>query len=216
MKSRIITKTSAVLMAVSIALTFSACGNSSSGSKKSSSQASSSEKKKPQTTTAIVTEEPTEAETEAPKEITGTQQTWGIFTVLVPDDWTLRGGNFIDEEDPDICKVMESDFYYFEFKNEKEDTQKSQYEYNKKTYTNEQFDLPSTVLNGIEWNGFQYGNDFGGGFELYGQSGGRFLRVSCAGFSFDSQEAQKILSSLTVSPAEEEEETGPSEEVSPE
>ncbi|NLT10390.1 MAG: hypothetical protein GXY08_12980, partial [Ruminococcus sp.] len=145
-------------------------------------------------------------------DLTGTEQTWGVFTLMVPDGWTLKGGDFLDENDPELCSVKKSDFSYFDIKSEKEDVQQKQYEYNKNTYTNEQKDIPATTLGDIEWNGFQYGNDFGGGFELYGQSNGRFLRVSCAGFSFDSPEAQAILGSLKVSPAEADE-SAPAEDA---
>ncbi|HRR75552.1 MAG: hypothetical protein IJK31_08135 [Ruminococcus sp.] len=206
MKNPIIAKSAAILIAASMSLALASCGDSDSSSK--------SEKKG--SSAVIETEAPTEAEelieTETVAELTGTDQTWGIFSVMVPDGWTLKGGDFFDENDPEMCSVKKSDFSYFDIKSEKENVQMQKYENNKNTYTNEQKDIPATTLGDIEWNGFQYGNDFGGGFELYGQSGGRFLRVSCAGFSFDSPEAQAILGSLKVSPAEADE-SAPAEDA---
>lgn len=207
MKNPIISKTAAILMTASMTLSLASCGDSDSSSKSKSSTSSS-----------VSTEndiETTSEETESNKEITGSEQTWGVFTVMVPDGWTLKGGNFLDENEPNICSVRKTDFNFFDIKNEKEEVQKQQYEYNKKTYTNEQKDLPATTLGGIEWNGFQYGNDFGGGFELYGQSNGKFLRVSCAGFSFDSPETKAILGSLKVSDEAQEKDVT-TEEAAPE
>lgn len=198
MKISVIAKTAAILLAASTTLALASCGDSSSSSKSDNSSsskaaASSSESAEPET------EEITEEQTEESAELTGAEQTWGIYTVMVPDGWTLKGGDYFDENDPDVCAVKKSDFSYFEFKSETESTQKQQYEYNKSNYTNEQTDIPATMVGDIEWTGFQYGNDFGGGFELYAQAEGKFLRVSCAGFKFDSPEAEFVLSSLKVS-----------------
>lgn len=205
MKNPIISKTAAILMTASMTLSLASCGDSDSSSKSKSSTSSSVSTENDIETTPEETEEYTEEETDSNKEITGSEQTWGVFTVMVPDGWTLKGGDFLDENEPNKCSVRKTDFNFFDIKNEKEEVQKQQYEYNKKTYTNEQKDLPATTLGGIEWNGFQYGNDFGGGFELYGQSNGKFLRVSCAGFSFDSPETKAILGSLKVSDEAQEE-----------
>ncbi|MBQ9894893.1 MAG: hypothetical protein IJM38_05835 [Ruminococcus sp.] len=220
MKNSLIVKTAVTLMTASMALALVSCGDSDSSSKSSSSKTSSVSSETDIDAATDEIEEYTEAETENNAEITGSEQTWGVFTVMVPDGWTLKGGDVFDENDPNYCSVKKSDFSYFDIKSEKEEVQKQKYEYNKNTYTNEQKDLPATTLGNIEWNGFQYGNDFGGGFELYGQSNGKFLRVSCAGFSFDSPETKAILGSLKVSDEAPEEdvttEEAAAEEISPE
>lgn len=184
MKNMIV-KTAAVLMTANMAFALTGCGSSSSS--------------KADTSPAEVSDPVSEAPTENAAEITGAEQTWGIYTVMVPDGWKLRKGDVLDENAPEFCSVKKSDFKYFDFMCEEENVQKQHYEYNKKTYTNEQKDIPATTIGSIEWTGFQYGNDFGGGFELYGKSGGKFLRVSCAGFSFDSPETQAVLGSLKIS-----------------
>lgn len=131
-------------------------------------------------------------------ELTGTEKTWGIYTVKVPDGWTLRTGDALNDQDENYCSVKKSDFSYFNLKNESEEVQKKQYEYNKNTYTLNQKDIPTTKLGEIEWTGFEYGNDFSKGFELFAKSGDKFLRVSCAGFAFDSAEAKFVLESLKI------------------
>ena len=190
MKRSILARSASVILAASLCMGITGCGSSSS------SAADSAE------STAPAATEPAVEESEAPaenKEITGTTETWGVYTVLVPEGWTLRKGDVLDEESPDYCSVKKSDFSYFDFKNEKEETQKNQYEYNHKTYTLNQKDLPASTIAGIEWNGFEYGDDFVPGFELYAQTNGKFIRVSCAGFKFDSPEAKAILESLKIS-----------------
>ena len=72
------------------------------------------------------------------------------------------------------------------------------YNYNKSTYTNEQEDV-SGKYGDIEWTGFQYSDGWGGyGFELIATVNEKPVRVSSAGFKFDSEEAKTILNSLSV------------------
>ena len=75
---------------------------------------------------------------------------------------------------------------------------KQKYDYNKKTYTQDQKDLPATKVGDIEWNGFEYGGDFNKGFELYATVNGKNIRVSSCGFKFDSPEAKAILGSIKL------------------
>ena len=126
----------------------------------------------------------------------GGEQVWGDWTVNVPGEFTLKGGDFIDENDKRYFSVKKSDFKYFDFNADGEENIKKHYEYNKKTYTNEQQDVKGTYGSN-EWVGFQYSDGFGGfGFEAYATVGGELIRVSAAGFKFDSNEAKDVLGSL--------------------
>ena len=194
MRRSIFARAASVILAASLCAGFAGCGGS-----ESSSGAGSTESPAESTPPAAEESAPGESAAEESSEITGTAQTWGVFTVLVPEGWTLRKGDVFDENSPDYCSVKKSDFSYFDFKNEKEETQKQQYEYNHKTYTQDQKDLPASTIAGIEWNGFEYGSSFVPGFELYAKAGDKFIRVSCAGFRFDSPEARAILESLKIS-----------------
>ncbi len=199
MKKNLIAKTAALLLAASLTFALASCGSSDSSSSGKSEDNSPSASGSPASADSP-------AETSSPEnaDIKGETKTWGIYTVLVPEGWTLRTGDVFDDNDESVCSVKKSDFSYFELKCETEDTQKKKYEYNKKTYTLEQKDLPASTIAGIEWNGFEYGNELSKGFELYGTSNGRFLRISSVGFSFDSAEAKAILESFKVTAAEEE------------
>ena len=130
--------------------------------------------------------------------IKGETKTWGAYTVLVPEGWYLKGGDVFDEKDENVCSVRKSDFVYFDFKSETEEVMKKQYEYNHNTYTLNQKDLEQTEIAGISWNGFDYGSEINPGFELYATYKDKYLRVSCVGFTFNSRQAQEILSSLKI------------------
>ena len=147
---------------------------------------------------AFPSEESASEESQVEEITISSTETWGDMTVGVPDGWTFRKGDVLDEEDTRYCSVKKSDFSFFDFKMESEELMKQQYDYNKKTYTNEQQDV-SGKYGDIDWTGFQYGDGFGGyGFEIYSTVNGKPIRVSCAGFAFDSNEAETVLSSLSI------------------
>ena len=174
MKKSILTRSISIILAPSLMLGMTACGDSSNTD--SSSEVSSS----------------------GSEGIKGETKTWGSYTVLVPEGWYLKGGDVFDEKDENICSVRKSDFVYFDFKSETEEVMKKQYEYNHNTYTLNQKDLEQTEIAGISWNGFDYGSEINPGFELYAAYKGKYLRVSCVGFTFNSRQAQEILSSLKI------------------
>ncbi len=178
-----------LLLALSVCMCLTACGDDDDDD--------NSSKKKPAKTE--VTEEPTEEPTEEAKGLTiASTETWGDFTVGVPENWTFRKGDALDEEDTRYCSVKKSDFVFFDFKRESEELAKQHYDYNKNTYTNEQVDVSGTY-GGIDWTGFQYSDGWGGyGFELYAVVNEKPVRVSSCGYKFDSEEAKTILNSLSV------------------
>ncbi|MBQ6430735.1 MAG: hypothetical protein IJJ99_02505 [Oscillospiraceae bacterium] len=127
---------------------------------------------------------------------------WGDWTVDVPADFTLEGGDFLDETDPRYFSVKKSFFVYFDFTADGEELIMNHYNYNKATYTNEQTDVKG-VFGGKEWVGFQYSDGYGGyGFEAYTTVDGEMIRVSCAGYRFDDAIVKTVLGSLTYTPPE--------------
>lgn len=128
-----------------------------------------------------------------------TEQKWGDFTISVPEGWEFRKGDALDDNYTGACSVKKSTFSYFDLKSEKtEENMMNQYNYNKQTYTNEQSDV-SGKIGDIDWTGFQYSDGFGGyGFELYAKTGGKFIRVSSAGFKFDDPTTTAVLGTLKV------------------
>ena len=122
----------------------------------------------------------------------------GDWTVAVPEGFELQIGDFFDENDTRYFSVKKSSFSTFDFSADGEESIMRNYEYNKNTYTNEQADVEATY-GANHWTGFQYSDGWGGyGFEAYTTLGGKTVRVSGIGFTFDSPEAQAILGSLTA------------------
>ena len=112
----------------------------------------------------------------------------------------MKKGDTFDENDENYFSLKVSDFKYIDFKSENADTIKKQYEYNKKTYTNEQTDVSATYGD-YTWTGFQYSDGFGGyGFEAYvSNPNGINFRVSSAGYKFDDNTIKDIFSSINIS-----------------
>ena len=126
------------------------------------------------------------------------EETWGDLTVSVPSGYEFKKGDAFDENDTRYCTVKKSDLHYIDFKMEDDDVCKQQYEYNKKTYTNEQKDVSATYAD-IAWTGFEYSDGFGGkGFEAYAKVGDKNIRISGVSVGFDSEEAKAILGTVKV------------------
>lgn len=132
--------------------------------------------------------------TEASASVTiASTETWGDYTVGIPEGWTFRKGYALNEDDTTCCSVKKSDFSKFDFNMESEDMYMKKYDQNKATYTQDQKDV-SGKYGDIDWTGFEYSN----GFELYGKANGKPVRVSCSGFKFDSPETKAVLESLKI------------------
>lgn len=131
--------------------------------------------------------------------VTGSTDGFGDFaSILVPEEFRFERDSW-NEENPHYVSVKRSDFAYFDFRNftDEEELMK-EYEYVKKTYTNEQQDV-SANYGGIDWTGFQYGDGYGGyGFEAYAIIGNNYLKVASGGFAFDNEIAQAILGSVVM------------------
>ena len=127
-----------------------------------------------------------------------TVKEWGAFTVSVPTGFEFQGGDVLDEEDKECFSVKESSFKYFDFNRQDKENGMAHYKNNKETYTNGQTDVSGTIGD-FSWTGFQYEDGFGGyGFELYTEVGDKVVRVSSAGYTFDSAVTEGILGSLHV------------------
>ena len=196
------------VLAGCLCVSFCACG----GSAKQEPSAAA-ETAQPAETEAVTTTEAPELEQSAPSVMT-----WGDWTVDVPAGYKLKGGDFLDENDARYFSVRRSEFSFFDFKADGEERIMNNYKYNKDTYTNEQKDVKGT-FGANEWTGFQYSDGYGGyGFEAYATVDGEMIRVSSAGYAFDDEMVNTVLSSLKHTPAQAAapEETAPAEQSAPE
>ena len=129
----------------------------------------------------------------------GSTDGFGDFaSILVPENFEFKRDSW-NEENPHFVTVKRSDFAYFDFRSfTTEEELMKEYEYCKKTYTNEQQEV-SANYGGIDWAGFQYGDGMGGyGLEVYAIMGSYYVKVSSAGFAFDHETAQAILGSVVM------------------
>ncbi len=189
----------AVVLALSMCACLAACGDKKDekGSGNTSAALEDGTEKNTEGSEADPEKE-TEAPTESAGLTIGSTETWGDYTVGIPEGWEFRKGDAFDENDTRYCQVKKDSFTFFDFKMESEETCKSKYEYNKNTYTNEQVDVSGTY-GSIDWTGFQYSDGYGGyGVELYSTVNGKPVRVSISGYAFDSQEVKAVLETLVI------------------
>ena len=180
----------ALLLTAVMSLSVTACGGDpSSDSKAESSSSESSED--------TFDYEYSSSEIDAS---VGQTMTWGSYSFFVPDGMTLKDGDTFDENDPRYFSIQKSSLSSYDFKTEdSEENMMNTYNYNKKTYTNGQFDVEDTY-GGIKWTGFQYDGFGTPGFEAYTTIDGVYLRVSCTCHAFDSDIAKAILGSIKIVP----------------
>lgn len=125
----------------------------------------------------------------------------GDWTVEVPAGYELKIGDFMDETDTRYFSVRKSNFSYFDFSADGEESIRRHYYYNRETYINEQKDVKGR-FGGNEWVGFQYSDGYGGyGVEAYAFVGGEMIRVASAGYDFDSDVLKAVLGSLQYDPS---------------
>lgn len=135
----------------------------------------------------------------ANNDVAGTLQGYGDFAaLLIPEKFELVPDTLV-EGNPHFVSVKKSDFTYFDFRNYTDEAEMTRdYESVKKTYTYEQTPVSAT-WQGIAWEGFQYGDGFGGyAFEVYTVLGTNYLRVSSAGLAFDHETVKAVLGSVTM------------------
>ncbi len=173
-------KISAVVMALLLCCAiFASCGDSS-GSGSSSGGSSSA------------------ADTAA-----GKTETWGNITVLVPDGMTLKGGNVLDEKNPDVVNISKEDNamnYFLITINDSEDGAKMGIDSTKEANEGSK-DLSFDA--GVKWTGVSYEYSGSPAFQVYGEYDGRFAVVQSFGFGADEDVTKSVLSSLKVKAAAE-------------
>lgn len=135
----------------------------------------------------------------AGSDVNGVLQGYGDFAaLLIPEKFELVPDTLV-EGNLHFVSVKKSDFTCFDFRNYTDEAEMARdYESVKKTYTYEQTPVSAT-WQGIVWEGFQYGDGFGGyAFEVYTVIGTNYLRVSSVGLAFDHETVKAVLGSVTM------------------
>ena len=134
--------------------------------------------------------------------VAGETQTWGNITVLVPDGMTLKGGNILDEKDPDVVNISKKDNatnYYLITINDSLDGAKSGLDSTKDANKGSK---ETTFKAGKEWTAVTYEYSGAPAFQAYADFDGRYAVVQCFGFAADDETTTAVLSSLKVKAAE--------------
>ena len=126
----------------------------------------------------------------------GETQTWGNITVLVPDGMELKGGNILDENDPDVVNIHEKDnelHYFLITLGDSEDDAASSIEATKEY--NEGAEDYTIDIGGVKWTGVKY-DYMGPVFQAYGTVNGQIVMVQCYGFESDGATTTAVLQSI--------------------
>lgn len=135
------------------------------------------------------------------KEVKGETQTWGRYTILVPEKMELVGGNILDPEDPTIVTVKDSDssLHYVMCTIYSEESCKNSVEGTKTGNNGEDVTMD---INGVTWTGVKYTWSGSDGFSMYAQVDGEWVLASGFFHAYDSEITKAILGSIKVSAAE--------------
>ena len=136
-------------------------------------------------------------------EIKGETETWGRYTVFVPEGYALKGGDAFDENNEKSFNLNgdEGFFNYFMFNLYNEDSAKMSVETTKES--NEGAEDVEIEFGGVKWIGVAYESMDIPCFSMYADFGNdEFVLVSGASNAYDSDLVNAVLSSIVVAPAE--------------
>ena len=128
---------------------------------------------------------------------------WGYYKVLVPQGYTLKGGNLLDENDKGKFNLNNDDsaLTYYMFGLYDEEGAKDSLDMTKEI--NEGSKDVTATYNGVEWKGVAYESIGYQCFELSADFGdGHFVVVNAVGNAYDADITNAVLSSLVVNVTE--------------
>ena len=130
--------------------------------------------------------------------VAGKTETWGNITVLVPEGMTLKGGNALDEKNPDVVNISKDDNamnYFLITINDDEDSAKMGIDSTKEVNEGSK---DVSLEAGVKWTGVSYEFSGSPAFQVYGEFDGRFAVVQSFGFGADEDVTKSVLESLKV------------------
>ena len=184
-------KITALLMALTLIIAvFAACGDSESSSEAGGSAAD--------VQSGAAGGSAADVQSGAAGDAKGETQTWGNITVLVPEGMNLKGGNILDENNPDIVNVKKDDNelnYFLITIVDSEDDAKSSLEL---TRSANEGAKDVTIDAGAAWKGVTYQSLNMDVFQVYGTVDGKVVTVQAFGFAADDSTTKDVLSSIKV------------------
>ena len=131
--------------------------------------------------------------------VKGKTETWGNITVLVPEGMTLKGGNILDKENPDVVNIAKDDNamnYFLITVNDDEEGAKSGID---STREMNEGAKDTTFSAGTEWKGVSYDYSGVAVLHVYGEVDGKIVVVQSYGFKSDEDITKSVLGSLKIS-----------------
>ena len=135
--------------------------------------------------------------------VKGTTEEHGYYKVLVPEGYTLKGGNILDETDKSKFNLNNNDsaLTYFMFSLYDEENAKDSIDMTRDMNDGAK-DVTGTY-NGVAWTGVAYESIGYQCFSMYADFGdGNFVIVSGSGNAYDGDVTGAVLSSLVVNVTE--------------
>lgn len=135
----------------------------------------------------------------AAADVKGAEQTWGNITLLVPEGMELKGGNILDENDPDVLNIHEKDneFHYFMVTIYDEESCKNSISGTKDM--NDEVKDVNLDVGGIKWTGVTYDVYGTPGLQVYAPINGKYALVSAYSYELDDDVTQAVLGSIKLS-----------------
>ncbi|MBR2109265.1 MAG: hypothetical protein IJ932_04880 [Ruminococcus sp.] len=137
----------------------------------------------------------------ADNSVAGETKTWGNITVLVPDGMNFKGGNVLDEKDPDVVNLSKKDNatnYILITINDDEEGAKSGLDSTKDANKGSK---ETTFEAGKKWTAVTYEYSGSPAFQAYAEFDGRYAVIQSFGFATDDETTTAVLSSLKVKAA---------------
>ena len=138
-------------------------------------------------------------------EVSGEKQTWGEFTVFVPSEMTLKGGDMFSADATDAFTVSMSDNESKQLRVsiEDEETCTSSIDTTKEMNESSNPEDVEFTAGNVTWKGVAYVYDGTSPcFQVYGEIDGRFVLVGSSYIAYDSELVNAVLASIELAPAE--------------
>lgn len=137
--------------------------------------------------------------------VKGETKTWGYFSVLVPEGYSLKGGDILDENDVSKCSVSKDDsmLTYMNFSVVDAETATNSLATTKEMNSEHGAADVTVDANGTTWTGVAYDAYGTPCFQGYATIGDNTVLITSAGNEYSSDIMNAVLASITVTvPAE--------------
>lgn len=131
------------------------------------------------------------------EKITGKEEIWGRYTVLVPSGMEFSGGNILDPNDPKTFTIKDPDSSYNYISFSMYDLDACERSVRGTKEANGADDV-TLELDGAVWTGVAYKYGSSDAFQLYAEVDGEYVLVTSFGFPYDGALVKAVLGSVSI------------------